>query len=35
MSLKSIAKQALSLMDLTTLNDNDTDEKVVTLCQQG
>ncbi|QGM80398.1 deoxyribose-phosphate aldolase [Otariodibacter oris] len=35
MNLKEIAKQALSLMDLTTLNDNDTDEKVISLCQQG
>lgn len=35
MSLKDSAKIALSLMDLTTLNDNDTDEKVITLCQQG
>lgn len=35
MQLKSTAQQALSLMDLTTLNDNDTDEKVIALCQQG
>lgn len=35
MPLKSTAQQALSLMDLTTLNDNDTDEKVIALCQQG
>ncbi|WP_301099489.1 deoxyribose-phosphate aldolase [Otariodibacter sp.] len=35
MNLKEIAQQALSLMDLTTLNDNDTDEKVISLCQQG
>ncbi|WP_150539196.1 deoxyribose-phosphate aldolase [Actinobacillus vicugnae] len=35
MSLKDSAKIALSLMDLTTLNDNDTDEKVISLCQQG
>ena len=35
MSLKQIAQQALSLMDLTTLNDNDTDEKVISLCKQG
>ncbi|MCK3654454.1 deoxyribose-phosphate aldolase [Pasteurellaceae bacterium Macca] len=35
MSLKQIAQQALSLMDLTTLNDNDTDEKVIALCQQA
>lgn len=32
MSLKDSAKIALSLMDLTTLNDNDTDEKVIKLC---
>ncbi|WP_373777871.1 deoxyribose-phosphate aldolase [Glaesserella sp.] len=35
MSLKRVARQALSLMDLTTLNDNDTDEKVISLCQQA
>lgn len=35
MNLKSTAQHALSLMDLTTLNDNDTDEKVIALCQQG
>ncbi|QIW15335.1 deoxyribose-phosphate aldolase [Pasteurellaceae bacterium RH1A] len=35
MTIKQIAQQALSLMDLTTLNDNDTDEKVIALCQQG
>ena len=35
MSLKDSAKTALSLMDLTTLNDNDTDEKVIALCQQA
>lgn len=35
MSLKSNAQKALSLMDLTTLNDNDTDEKVIALCQQA
>lgn len=35
MSLHQAAKQALSLMDLTTLNDNDTDEKVIALCQSG
>lgn len=35
MDLKDYAKQALSLMDLTTLNDDDTDEKVVALCQQA
>ncbi|OOH89679.1 deoxyribose-phosphate aldolase [Pasteurellaceae bacterium 15-036681] len=35
MNIKQIAQQALSLMDLTTLNDNDTDEKVISLCQQA
>lgn len=35
MMLKQSAKHALSLMDLTTLNDNDTDEKVIALCQQA
>ncbi len=35
MNQKEIAKQALSLMDLTTLNDNDTDEKVIALCEQA
>ncbi|HGO5856551.1 TPA: deoxyribose-phosphate aldolase [Mannheimia haemolytica] len=35
MTLKDSAKLALSLMDLTTLNENDTDEKVISLCQQA
>lgn len=35
MTSKHIAQQALYLMDLTTLNDNDTDEKVIALCQQA
>lgn len=35
MSLKDSSKLALSLMDLTTLNENDTDEKVIALCQQA
>lgn len=35
MTLALIARQALSLMDLTTLNDNDTDENVIALCQQA
>lgn len=35
MELKQTAQLALSLMDLTTLNENDTDEKVISLCQQG
>lgn len=33
--LKMAAKSALGLMDLTTLNDNDTNEIVVALCQQA
>lgn len=33
--LKQSAQTALSLMDLTTLNDNDTDEKVIALCQSA
>lgn len=33
--LKDSAKLALSLMDLTTLNDDDTDAKVMTLCKQA
>lgn len=33
--LKIAAQTALSLMDLTTLNDHDTDEVVVSLCQQA
>lgn len=35
MELKQTAQLALSFMDLTTLNENDTDEKVITLCQQS
>lgn len=35
MALKNSAKLALSLMDLTTLNENDTDEKVISLCRQA
>jgi len=31
--LQQAARQAISLMDLTTLNDDDTDQKVITLCQ--
>ncbi|GHA05261.1 deoxyribose-phosphate aldolase [Oceanisphaera arctica] len=34
-ALKAAARQALSLMDLTSLNDDDTDEKVVALCRQA
>ena len=33
--LKTAALRALQLMDLTTLNDDDTDEKIVALCQQA
>lgn len=33
--LKQSAQTVLSLMDLTTLNDNDTDEKVIALCQSA
>lgn len=32
-ALKSAARQALSLMDLTSLNDDDTNEKVADLCR--
>lgn len=35
MNLKQYAEKALSLMDLTTLNDDDTDTKVIALCQNG
>ncbi len=34
-SLKHYAKLALSLMDLTSLNDDDTDEKIIELCQKA
>ncbi|WKE64932.1 deoxyribose-phosphate aldolase [Gallaecimonas kandeliae] len=33
--IKNAAQQALGLMDLTTLNDNDTDAKVVALCHDA
>ncbi|MCG7497536.1 deoxyribose-phosphate aldolase [Vibrio sp. Of7-15] len=33
--LKAAALRALQLMDLTTLNDNDTDEKVIALCKDA
>ncbi|MCC8422133.1 deoxyribose-phosphate aldolase [Photorhabdus thracensis] len=33
--LTAAAQRALSLMDLTTLNDDDTDEKVTALCHQA
>ncbi|MBC8945005.1 MULTISPECIES: deoxyribose-phosphate aldolase [Xenorhabdus] len=33
--LTAVAQRALSLMDLTTLNDDDTDEKVTALCHQA
>lgn len=35
MSLKEIAKQTLGLIDLTTLNDNDTDDVVLSLCKKA
>ena len=31
-NLKAVAAQALSLMDLTSLNDDDTDAVIQTLC---
>ncbi|CFQ44947.1 deoxyribose-phosphate aldolase [Yersinia bercovieri] len=34
-NLHDYAKRALSLMDLTTLNDDDTDDKVIALCRQA
>lgn len=34
-NLKAAALKALSLIDLTTLNDNDTDEKVIALCNDA
>lgn len=33
--LQTIAKEAISLMDLTTLNNDDTDAKVMSLCHQA
>lgn len=33
--LQQASRQAIHLMDLTTLNDNDTDQKVIELCQQA
>ena len=33
--LTAAAQRALTLMDLTTLNDDDTDEKVIALCRQA
>ncbi|MGI2258027.1 deoxyribose-phosphate aldolase [Shewanella sp. GXUN23E] len=33
--LKKAAKQAIALMDLTTLNDDDTDQKVIDLCHKA
>jgi len=33
--LQKTAKEAILLMDLTTLNDDDTDAKVITLCHQA
>ncbi|PWC17797.1 deoxyribose-phosphate aldolase [Brenneria corticis] len=34
-TLTAVAQRALELMDLTTLNDDDSDEKVTALCQQA
>ncbi|MCK5697788.1 MAG: deoxyribose-phosphate aldolase [Gammaproteobacteria bacterium] len=34
-TLQEISRQAIGLMDLTTLSDDDTDEKVITLCQDA
>lgn len=34
-SIKERAQQALSLMDLTSLNDNDTDEVIIKLCHSA
>lgn len=33
--IQTAARQALGLMDLTTLNDDDTDAKVIALCRQA
>lgn len=33
--LKAAAELALGLMDLTSLNDNDTNEVITALCQQA
>lgn len=33
--LQAAAQQALGLMDLTSLNDNDTDEVIINLCRQA
>lgn len=34
-NMNAVAKQAISYMDLTTLNDNDTDDIVAKLCEQA
>lgn len=34
-TLQNVAKEAISLMDLTTLNDDDTDAKVIQLCSDA
>ena len=34
-TLQIVSKEAISLMDLTTLNDNDTDMKVIQLCKDA
>ena len=33
--MKEVAQRALSLLDLTSLNDNDTEETVVALCAKA
>jgi len=33
--LQKIAKEAIALMDLTTLNDDDTEQKIIALCHQA
>ncbi len=35
MDVQQAASRAISLMDLTTLNDDDTDQKVITLCRNA
>ncbi|HBY86224.1 MAG TPA: deoxyribose-phosphate aldolase, partial [Colwellia sp.] len=33
--LKTVAKRALSLMDLTSLTDTETDQDIIDLCKQA
>ena len=35
MSMKEVAKRALASLDLTSLNDDDTDEKIIDLCKKA